>query len=88
MGKSGHITRARARALAFIGVTVAGTGIIALRAIEPSIASTVAPPAASVDTLRENLYVLQKFWNETRKEMKDAIWPIELSSQPIGISRT
>ena len=48
---------------------------------------TVVYTYDSVDTLRENLYVLQKYWNETRKEMKDALWPIELSSQPIGVSR-
>jgi hypothetical protein len=41
----------------------------------------------SVDTKREELYVLQKDFNETRKEMKEVLWEVPLSSQPIGVSR-
>jgi hypothetical protein len=40
-----------------------------------------------VETKRESLYVLQKILDITPRDLKDKLWAIRLSSQPIGVSR-
>jgi hypothetical protein len=41
----------------------------------------------SIETKRETLTLLQQLAGITVKELKNALWPVELSSLPIGVSR-